>query len=283
MTLYIAMTLAFISAAGVLYVSLTQFYPPIRAHIQSDYLEVDRTLKRIFYTAYDARIFVVLKHGGSLAAFLAGFFLLDSLVFGAFMGIIVYLIPGVLVKSIVNKRREALENQTSDVMTALNATVKSGMTLEESIGEIATTMRPPVSEEFSLIKDRIDAGQTIASALRTADQRLEAPRLSLILQSIIVSQERGGKLASLMDRLSEAMREIERVEERIKTETSGLRLSARIMVFMPFVICGFLYIASPEQVTMLFTTIIGNAILVLAIAMDIIAFRSMQKIIDLDV
>jgi tight adherence protein B len=199
------------------------------------------------------------------------------------MGIIVYLIPGVLVKSIVNKRREALENQTSDVMTALNATVKSGMTLEESIGEIATTMRPPVSEEFSLIKDRIDAGQTIASALRTADQRLEAPRLSLILQSIIVSQERGGKLASLMDRLSEAMREIERVEERIKTETSGLRLSARIMVFMPFVICGFLYIASPEQVTMLFTTIIGNAILVLAIAMDIIAFRSMQKIIDLDV
>jgi Flp pilus assembly protein TadB len=34
---------------------------------------------------------------------------------------------------------------------------------------------------------------------------------------------------------------------------------------------------------MLFTTPIGNAILVLAIVMDIAAFRMMQKIIDLDV
>ena len=55
------------------------------------------------------------------------------------------------------------------------------------------------------------------------------------------------------------------------------------MVFVPFVICGFLYLAEPEQVTMLFTTLIGNVILVLAIAMDIAAFRAMQKIIDLDV
>jgi Flp pilus assembly protein TadB len=34
---------------------------------------------------------------------------------------------------------------------------------------------------------------------------------------------------------------------------------------------------------MLFTTAIGNVILVVAIGLDILAFRSMQKIIDLDV
>jgi Flp pilus assembly protein TadB len=280
---YLAMALAFLSVSLILYVALTQFVPPIRRHVRSEYLEVDQTLKSIFYTGYDARLFVVLKYGGSLAAFAVGMFLFDSIIFGLFMAAIVYMIPGVLVKRIVSKRRDALEDQTSDVMTALNATVKSGMTLEESIGEIASNMKAPVSQEFALIKQRIDAGQTIVSALRAADKRLEAPRLSLILQSLIVSQERGGKLASLMERLSEAMREIERVEERIKTETSGLRLSARIMVFIPFVICGFLYLAEPQQVTMLFTTAIGNVILVVAIALDILAFRSMQKIIDLDV
>ena len=55
------------------------------------------------------------------------------------------------------------------------------------------------------------------------------------------------------------------------------------MVFLPFVIAGFLYIAEPAQVTMLFTTPIGNIILVVAIAMDIAAFRMMKKIVDLDV
>jgi tight adherence protein B len=275
--------LVFVSIAVFVYLLLTTFYPPVRARIESEYLELDRTLKSIFYTNHDAKIFVILKYGGALAAFLVGMFVFNSFVFGLFMAAIVYAIPGILLTRIVNGRRDALEVQTGDVMTALSATVKSGMTLEESIAEIATNMRPPVSQEFALIKDRIDAGQTIVSALRAADRRLEAPRLGLILQSIIVSQERGGRLASLMDQLSEAMREIQRVEERIKTETSGLRLSARIMVFIPFVICGFLYLAEPSQVTMLFTTPIGNAILVLAIVMDIAAFRMMQKIIDLDV
>lgn len=280
---YAAMGFAFLSVALLAYLAMTQFFPPIQSRLRAEYREVDDTLKNIFYTAHDGRLFVILKYGGAIIAFLVGMFMFNSLVFGLFMAAIVYVIPGVMLKRIVNKRRDRLEAQTSDVMTALNATVKSGMTLEESIGEVAANMRPPVAEEFSLIKQRIDAGQTIVSALRAADKRLDAPRLSLILQALIVSQERGGKLATLMERLSEAMREIERVEERIKTETSGLRLSARIMVFIPFIICGFLYLAEPQQVTMLFTTFIGNVILVVAIALDIIAFRSMQKIVDLDV
>lgn len=279
----VSMVLAFLSAAVIVYLIFTTFYPPIRARVQSDYLEVDETLKAIFYTAYDAKTFVILKFGGSIVAFAIGMFLLNSIVFGIFMAIIMYLIPGVMLTRIVKARSEKLEQQTSDVMLALGSTIKSGMTLEESITEVATTMRPPVSEEFSLIKERIDAGQTIAAALKAADRRLNAPRLGLIFQSIIVSQERGGRLAQLMDRLSVAMREIQRVEERINTETSGLILSARIMVFLPFVICLLLYLAEPGQVTMLFTTGIGNVILVLAIAMDIIGFRMMQKIVDLDV
>jgi len=283
MNLAIASVLAFLSVSTIVYLVFTAYYPRIQSRVESDYLEVDRTLKSIFYTAYDAKLFVILKYGGSIVAFLIGMFLFNSLVFGIFMAAIAYPVPGMLLNRIITGRRTALDNQTSDVMTALSATVKSGMTLEESIAEIASNMRPPVSQEFTLIKQRIDGGQSIASALKAADQRLQAPRLSLILQSIIVSQERGGRLAALMERLSVAMREIQRVEERIKTETSGLRLSARIMVFLPFVIAGFLYIAEPAQVTMLFTTPIGNIILVVAIAMDIAAFRMMKKIVDLDV
>ena len=123
--------------------------------VQSDDLEVDETLKAIFYTAYDAKTFVILKFGGSLVAFGIGMFLLNSIVFGIFLAIIVYLIPGVLLTRIVKARAEKLEQQTSDVMLALGSTIKSGMTLEESITEVATTMRPPVSEEFSLITARI--------------------------------------------------------------------------------------------------------------------------------
>src|SRR5690606_14852956 len=238
-----AYALAFLSAGLIAYLGSTVFYPPLRARVESDYLEVDRTLKSIFYTAYDARIFVALKYGGTIVAFSVGMFLFNSFVFGAFMAGIVYPVPGMLLNRIVNGRRDKLDHQTSDVMTALSATVKSGMTLEESITEIAANMRPPVSQEFALIKQRLDSGQAIASPLKAAAGRSQAARLSLMLQSMIASQERGGRLSAWMGRLSGAMREIGRVEERIKPEPSGLRLSARLMVFLPFVIGGFLYIA----------------------------------------
>lgn len=283
MMLTLALILAFLCAAGTVYAALTGFYPQVHARIQSHYMEVDSTLKGIFYNTYDAKLFVWLMYGGPIVALLVGLLLLNSLVFGLFMGAILYWIPSVLLGRIVRLRKEDLEEQTSDVMTAVTACIRSGMTLEESIEEVATKMRPPVSQEFTLIKERIDAGQTVVTALQAADDRLQLPRLSLVFQSIIVSQERGGRLATLMEQLSESTREIERVEERVKTETSGLRLSSRIMVFMPVLICGFLYIADPGQVTMLFNTIVGNVILVLAVGMDIAAFRMMQKIIDLDV
>jgi tight adherence protein B len=281
--LAVAYALAFVAAAGAVYIVLTTFYPAIKGRIESEYLEVDRTLKSGFYTNTDAKTFIGLKYGGAVVAFLAGFLLFESAVFGAFMAVLVFLVPSILVQRIVKARRTALELQASDVMAAFSATIKSGMTLEESITEIATKMRAPISQEFALIKERIDGGETIVAALRAADARLGLPRLSLIFQTIIVGQERGGKLAALMDRLSDSIREIHRVEERVKTETSGLLLSARIMVFLPFVICGFLYMAAPDQIGVLFTTIVGNAILVLAIALDIAAFRIMQKLVDLDV
>lgn len=283
MMLITAYTLAFFSAALTVYAGLTGFYPRIRSIIQSDYLEVDQTLKGIFYTHYDAKTFIRLRYGGLVLFFIIGFLLFDSLAFGLFMAVVMYWIPKLLVDRIVHGRKKALEEQSGHVMTALTACIRGGMTLSESIEEIATKMRPPVSQEFSLIKERIDAGQPVSSALQAADRRLQLPRLSLIFQSIVVSQERGGRLASLMDQLSESTREIMRVEDRVKTETSGLVLSSRIMVCMPVLICGILYLADPGQVTMLFNTPIGNLILLTAVTLNIIAFRMMKKLIEMDV
>jgi tight adherence protein B len=281
--LILASALAFVSFAAIVYVALTSYLPVIQGYVEKDYLEVDRTLRAIFYTAYDAKVFILLKYAGPVVAVFVGVLLLQSLVFGLFLGAILFWLPGVLLENMIKRRRERLEEQASDVMTAFSACVKSGMTLEQSIDEIANSLRPPVAQEFALIRERIDAGETIIAALKATDGRLGVPRLSLIFQSIIVSQERGGRLASLMDSLSASTREIERVEERVKTETAGLRLSARIMLIMPVLICFFLYMAEPDQVTMLFTTVIGNVILVIAIALDIGAFMIMRKLIDLDV
>ncbi len=283
MGLIAAYGLVALAVACAVYAVLQTALPAFIERWRSDEAEIDDKLQDIFASSSEARSFMLLKYIGTAAGFCIGLFFMDSVIFGLFIAAVVYLLPGVLLDNMVARRRDRLEEQTADVMTALSASIKSGMTIEQSFDEVIETMYPPVSEEFAIIRERIDAGQPIVAAVRAADKRLGVPRLSLIFQTIVVSLERGGRLASLMDRLAQSTREIERVEERVKTETAGLRLSARIMFCMPFVICGLLYMIEPEQVTLLFNNLFGNIILVVAIALDIAAYFIMRKLIDLDV
>ena len=283
MGLIIAYALIAVSVTALVYAGLQSFVPVAVTRWRSDQEEIDDKLQNIFYTSSEARTFLILTSGGTLAAFFIGLWFMNSLVFGIFLGIVIYLLPEVLLDNILRRRRERLEAQTADVMTALSASIKSGMTIEQAFSEMVDTMYPPISEEFALIRERIDAGQPVIAAVKSADKRLQVPRLSLIFQTICISLERGGRLASLMDRLAESTREIERVEERVRTETAGLRLSARIMFLMPFFICGLLYLIEPDQVMLLFDNLVGNIVLVIAIAMDISAYFIMKKLIELDI
>ncbi len=283
MELIIAYALIAVSVTALVYAGLQSFVPVAVTRWRSDQEEIDDKLQNIFYTSSEARTFLILKYGGTLAAFFIGLWFMNSLVFGIFLGIVIYLLPEVLLDNILRRRRERLEAQTADVMTALSASIKSGMTIEQAFSEMVDNMYPPISEEFALIRERIDAGQPVIAAVKSADERLQVPRLSLIFQTICISLERGGRLASLMDRLAESTREIERVEERVRTETAGLRLSARIMFLMPFFICGLLYFIERDQVMLLFDNLVGNIVLVIAIAMDISAYFIMKKLIELDI
>ena len=278
-----AYLLMFAAVLIFVYSAVDLLVPGVRARLKVDEAEINEKLQNLFYTDSQARTFLLIKYGGAIVALLIGVFVLGSLVFGVFLAALVYFVPGFMLENIVRRRRDRLQEQTGDVMTALSACIKGGMTIEQSIDEVAETMHPPISEEFALIRERIDAGQTPINAIKSANERLEVPRLGLIFQTITVSLERGGRLASLMDRLAESTREIERVEERVKTETSGLRLSARIMAFMPLVLGLMLYVADPKMVTLLFDTFFGNVVLVIAIALDIGAYLIMKKLIDLDV
>lgn len=206
-----------------------------------------------------------------------------KIMFALLAAAVIYLAPKIIIDRIVRKRREKLEQQASDVMLSLSSSLKSGLTVEQAVDDIATNMKAPAAQEFGLIRQRIESGQLPAAAFRAADARLQIPRLTLIFQTIVVSLERGGRLASLMDRLAAATKEIERVEERVRTETAGIRMSSNIMLAMPVLICSLLYIIEPNQVLILFDTFVGNVILVFALCLEVGAYFIIQRLIDLDV
>lgn len=224
-----------------------------------------------------------LRYLGPILALILITWATGKIIFALMAAVVIYVAPKIIIDRIVRTRREKLEQQASDVMLALSSSLKSGLTVEQAVDDIASNMSAPASQEFGLIRQRIESGQLPAVAFRAADARLQIPRLTLIFQTIVVSLERGGRLAALMDRLAAATKEIERVEERVRTETSGIRMSSNIMLAMPILICGLLYIIEPNQVLILFDSFVGNLILVFALGLEVGAYFIIQRLIDLDV
>ncbi len=278
----LASILAFVSGSGLIYVALRYFLPAIREFISVQEAQVGEALKDIFFTGFSARFLVYLKYGGAPLVAVLFFVATGKAVFALALAVILFVVPGLIIDYEQRSRRERLVVQVNDLIAAISANTKSGMNLIQSIEEVALKFPAPMSQEFKMIYERIRSGQTVETALLATDRRLQIPSLSLVFQSLIVNLQRGGKLVALLERLGHSLQEISRVEEKVRTETSGIKLSSKLMAAMPFLMGIMLYFMSPENILMLFQTVIGNVILVVAALFDYIGFTMIKKIADID-
>ena len=275
--------LAFLAAVGAVYVALAYYRLRIRDALARQEDEVAAALNVLYLREWSPKRFVQLRFVAAPAIAAVVFLASRSWVFAVLIGLVLYALPRMLLDLARKRRRERLESQVSDLINSLVATTKSGMNLHQSLIDVADRLPPPIAQECQVILRRLEAGQAMEAALLEADTRLGIPNLSLVIQSLVVNERRGGKLPALLERIGRSLREIERVEERVKTETSGIKLSSRIMAALPLVVCFLLYLASPEHVLMLFETILGNVLLVAALALDYTGFTMIRKLSELEV
>ena len=275
--------LAFLAALGIVFVAMGHYRLRLKEALARQEDEVAETLNVLYLKDWSPRSFVRLRFIVAPAVAVVVFLLSKSWVFAVLVGLVLYLLPTMLLDLARKRRRERLESQVLDLINSLVATAKSGMNLHQSLNEIADRLPPPIAQECQIILRRLEAGQAMEAALQEADARLGIPNLSLVIQSLVVNERRGGKLPDLLERIGQSLREIERVEERVKTETSGIKLSSRIMAAMPLLVCFLLYLASPDHVLMLFETTLGNLLLVAALVLDYVGFTMIRKLGELEV
>jgi tight adherence protein B len=281
--LWVAYPLLFASGAGIAYLIVAVFWRSLVERYRQEVATTDETLRDIFAEAVSARMLVLVKYIGAPVVGLLVYFGSGRGVIGVFVGVVVFMLPKMWLQLAIDKRRGRIEEQVLDLINSLVATTKAGMNLSQSIGEVATRMPAPISQEFGMVLQRMQAGRTLEASLAACDQRLAIPNLSLILRSIIVNEQRGGPLPQLLDKIAISVREIQRVEERVKTETSGIKLSSRIMAAMPIFIGIVMYFMAPDQIMLLFNTTLGNILLIVVAVLDYLGFSMIKRLGDLEV
>ena len=140
----------------------------------------------------------------------------------------------------------------------------------------------PTSEEIGRVVIETRVGRDLTSALRATAARMKNDDFLWVADAITIQQEVGGNLAEVLDAVGGTIRDRNQIRRQIHTLSAEGRISAVVLIALPFVAAGLLAAANPGYLDPLFTTRRGITLLViggLLIVLGILWIRRIVKIV----
>jgi tight adherence protein B len=230
----------------------------------------------------------------------AGFYVLTALFLGTigFMGINFFLLnrmlslllasllaclPFLHLHQLKQKRIEKFRIQFPEALDLIARALKAGHSFNSGMKLAAEEFDDPLGPEFDETLGEINFGVSVANALKNLSQRIECPELKYFVVAVILQRETGGNLSEIIESLAHLIREKFKFQGKVRTLSAEGRLSAVILVAIPFLIGFYLYFQSPEYVGLLFSEPIGRIMLGAAAIMMAIGILVMKKMVTIKV
>lgn len=208
---------------------------------------------------------------------------LANLVFAVLISAFLLAAPWYLVRRMAERYRRKIEDQLADAMVTLANAVRAGLSLAQSLEILAAQCPQPINIEFQQMAAEYRMGRPLERVLEEAKERLRSENFSLFAAAIIASHQSGGRLNETVERIAQSVREMQRLERKIESETAQARKSAVYMAIVPAVILVVYYFVDPHNTKMLFTEVFGQVLLGLALVLNVIAFFWARAILNPDI
>lgn len=209
--------------------------------------------------------------------------LLNQVFFVAFLGGLMALcVPYFYAAHLARKRMRQFLEQLPDALDMMAQALQAGMGLTQSLSYMCKEAPDPVGTEFSVFMEEMNLGLPMAEALMTFQRRIPFQEMRLLSTALVVNREVGGSLAELLNRLGDVIRERFRIERQIKTLTAQNRLSALVVCSLPPVLAVFMFFSGPEAFGQMLSDPLGQMMLIIALALEVIGIFVFRKLIRVE-
>jgi tight adherence protein B len=198
---------------------------------------------------------------------------------GVFLGLLPFL-------HLILKKKERMakfEKQLPDALELVGRALRAGHAFTNGMKLAAEEFKDPLGPEFEKVLDEINFGVTVPEALNEMARRIESQDLKFFVMAVILQRETGGNLAEIIDSIAYIIRERFKLRGKIKILAAEGKLSAIILVALPFLIAGYIRIVNPEYLDFLFTRTAGQVLLLFAGIMMIAGIIVIKKMISIRV
>jgi len=258
-------------------------YRPLRQYIRYREYQFDQILRRTLLLDIRPRSATIFSAVAIVFLAFFGHLVTESLVGMAAGAVLGVCLPWVVMRMLRRRRLERLENQLVNGIQTLASGVRAGLNLVQSMELVGRDGPIPLRQEFAHMLREYEYGVSLEDAMENAATRIGSGDFRLLFAALLTHRERGGDLGETLDRIAESIREIQRLENRVKTLTAQGRATARWLGAMPGVVLAILYFIVQEDVKKLFVEDVGKLLLLIIVVLNVLGFLWIRKIVSIDI
>jgi tight adherence protein B len=163
----------------------------------------------------------------------------------------------------LKKRREKMfTKEFAPAIDVIVRSVKSGLPVGEALKVVASEIADPVGSEFRTLNENLRVGLTMEQGLKRMFERMPTAEVNFFAIVMTIQQKSGGNLSEALGNLAGVLRDRKRMQGKIRAMSSEAKASAMIIGSLPPGVTTLIYITTPDYIGLLFSTEIGNLMLV---------------------
>jgi tight adherence protein B len=178
-------------------------------------------------------------------------------------------------------RQQKFADQLEDSLQLLASSLRAGHSMLQALNSVAREAEEPTSEEFARIINQTRLGRQSGDALAETAARMRSDDFTWVTQAIAINREVGGNLAEVLDTVAGTIRERNQIRRQVKALSAEGKMSAYVLMALPFGITTFLAVTNPSYLATFTTSLLGYGLIGASVVMLIIGALWMRKVISI--
>jgi tight adherence protein B len=173
-------------------------------------------------------------------------------------------LPRWVLARMTKRRQTKFTDEFANAIDIIVRGVKSGLPLTECLNIISRESPQPVSGEFTELVEQQRVGVPLSEAFDRMMTRMPLAEVRFFAIVLAIQQQAGGNLSEALGNLAGVLRDRKRLQAKVRALSAEAKASAAVLGALPFAVTGIVYITTPDYISLLWTTRVGQFLLVAA-------------------
>ncbi len=201
-------------------------------------------------------------------------------ILGAIVGL---LLPVTVLRRRRAQRMRRFEEQFPEALDLLSRAIRAGHAFTTAMGMVASEAPDPIGPEFRKTYDEQNFGLPLKEALNNLAGRVSLLDVRFFVTAVLIQRETGGNLAEILDNLAYVVRERFKVLRQVRVHTAHGRFTGYVLLALPAALSIVLMLINPEHMGLLFTERMGQAMLTVAVVLQIVGYIWIKRVVKIEV